>query len=156
MEDENIRIASELSSNIVIEHILSILSKKSKNIIMKFSEVEFDGEKMYKLTISNLKSKEEKHVNLKIPAVYYLNFLKVFLFDILTTFGKYADISLSRYYSVYSDEELFSGIDIENFSGSKIKIDLNCMGEEFDKIISSYTDYYNKILELKGYNINNI
>ncbi len=65
-------------------------------------------------------------------------------------------IQVSRYYLVESDEELFSGLDVENIYGDRIRINLECTGKEFNQIISKYTDCYNKILELKGYNINNI
>ena len=136
-------------SKLVIEYITQILSNSEKvNSVMNFWYAKIDGQNMCTLDIYVLEENFEKHLNLGITEDHCLVLYEQILNDLLDTFLEHETMGVTRYYSIKSMQENFSGVDVVNLNGSKIKINFNTTNPDFMNIVSDYTRKYNEFAEL--------
>lgn len=136
-------------SKLVIEYITQILSDSEKlNSVMDFWYAKIDGQNMCTLDIYVPERNFEKHLNLGITKDHCLVLYEQILNDFLDTFLEHETMGVTRYYSIKSMQENFSGVDAVNLNGSKIKINFNTTNPDFINIVSDYTRKYNEFAEL--------
>lgn len=129
-------------SKLVIEYITQILSDKGiVNSKMNFSSAKIDGQKMCTLDIYVPEKNFEKYLNLEITTDHSMILYEQILNDFLDTFLENETMGVTKYYSVKSMLENFSGVKIINLIGSKIMVNFYY---EFPDIISMYNEKYNE------------
>lgn len=135
-------------SKLVIEYITQILSDSEKtNSTMDFWYAKIDGQNMCTLDIYVPERNFEKHLNLGITIDHSLVLYEQILNDFLDTFLEHETMGATRYYSIKSMQDNFSGVDAVNLNGSRIKINFNTTDSDFMNIISEYTQRYNEFAE---------
>lgn len=135
-------------SKLVIEYITQILSDSEKmNSTMDFWYAKIDGQNMCTLDIYVPERNFEKHLNLGITTDHELVLYEQLLNDFLDTFLEHETMGVTRYYSIKSMQNDFSGVDAVNLNGSRIKINFNTTDPEFMNIVSEYTRRYNEFAE---------
>lgn len=140
-------LASE-KSKLVIEYITQILSDSEKvNSVMDFWYAKIDGQNMCTLDIYVPETNFEKHLNLGITIDHSLVLYEQILNDFLDTFLENETMGVTRYYSIKSMQNDFSGVDAVNRNGSRIKINFNTTDPDFMNIVSEYTRRYNEFAE---------
>jgi len=131
-------------SKLIIEYITKILSDTEKvNAMINFSSAKIDNQKMCTLDIYVPQRNYEKHLNLGITIDHELVLYERLLSDLLATFLEHETMGVSRYYSIKSMQENFTGINAVNSMGSKIKINLNSSGADFQELMKSYNKRIN-------------
>ena len=136
-------------SKIVIEYITQILSYSEKtNSKMNFSSVKIDGQQMCTLDIYVPEKNFERHLNLGITLDHSLVLYKQLLNDFINTFLEHDTIGITRYYSIKSMQEDFSGVNAVNRNGSKIRINFNTTHPDFMNIVSEYSRMYDEFEEV--------
>lgn len=136
-------------SKLVIEYITQILSDSEKvNSVMDFWYAKIDGQNMCTLDIYVPETNFEKHLNLGITIDHSLVLYEQILNDFLDTFLEHETMGVTRYYSIKSMQNDFSGVDAVNRNGSRIKINFNTTDPDFMSIVSGYTQRYNDFVEL--------
>lgn len=144
---EAIELAPE-RSKLIIEYIIQILSDPEQvNARMDFNVVKIDNQMMCVLDIYVPKRGFEKHLNLGITSEHDLILYEQLLNDLLDTFLEHETIGITKYYSLKSMQENFTGIDAINTLGSKIKINLNSSGTDFMELIDKYSKRYDELLK---------
>ncbi len=129
-------------SKLTIEYITQILSNKEiVNSKMNFSSANIDGQKMCTLDIYVPEKNFEKYLNLEITTDHSMILYEQILNDFLDTFLENETMGVTKYYSVKSMLENFSGVKIINLIGSKIMVNFYY---EFPDIISMYNEKYNE------------
>lgn len=129
-------------SKLVIEYITQILSDKGiVNSKMNFSSAKIDGQKMCTLDIYVPEKNFEKHLNLEITIDHSMILYEQILNTFLDSFLENETMGVTKYYSVKSMLENFSGVKIINLIGSKIMVNFYY---EFPDIISMYNEKYNE------------
>ena len=132
-------------SKLVIDYITQILSDSEQlNSKMEFSSAKIDGKQMCTLDINVPKKNFERHLNLGITADHSLVLYKQLLNDFINTFLEHDTIGITRYYSIKSMLENFSGVDVVNLNGSRIKINFNTTHPDFMNIVSEYSNMYDE------------
>lgn len=135
-------------SKLVIEYITQILSDSEKvNSVMNFWYAKIDGQNMCTLDIYVPETNFEKHLNLGINIDHSLVLYEQILNDFLDTFLEHQTMGVTRYYSIRSMQNDFSGVDAVNRNGSRIKINFNTTDPDFMNIVSEYTRRYNEFAE---------
>lgn len=135
-------------SKLVIEYITQILSDSEKvNSVMDFWYAKIDGQNMCTLDIYVPETNFEKHLNLGITIDHSLVLYEQILNDFLDTFLEHQTMGVTRYYSIRSMQNDFSGVDAVNINGSRIKINFNTTDPDFMNIVSEYTRRYNEFAE---------
>ena len=135
-------------SKLVIEYITQILSDSEKvNSVMDFWYAKIDGQNMCTLDIYVPETNFEKHLNLGITIDHSLVLYEQILNDFLDTFLEHETMGVTRYYSIKSMQNDFSGVDAVNRNGSRIKINFNTTDPDFMNIISEYTRRYNEFAD---------
>lgn len=135
-------------SKLVIEYITQILSDSEKvNSVMNFWYAKIDGQNMCTLDIYVPETNFEKHLNLGITIDHSLVLYEQILNDFLDTFLEHQTMGVTRYYSIRSMQNDFSGVDAVNRNGSRIKINFNTTDPDFMNIVSEYTRRYNEFAE---------
>ena len=135
-------------SKLVIEYITQILSDSEKvNSVMDFWYAKIDGQNMCTLDIYVPETNFEKHLNLGITIDHSLVLYEQILNDFLDTFLEHEIMGVTRYYSIKSMQNDFSGVDAVNRNGSRIKINFNTTDPDFMNIVSEYTRRYNEFAE---------
>ena len=135
-------------SKLVIEYITQILSDSEKvNSVMDFWYAKIDGQNMCTLDIYVPETNFEKHLNLGITIDHSLVLYEQILNDFLDTFLEHQTMGVTRYYSIRSMQNDFSGVDAVNRNGSRIKINFNTTDPDFMNIISEYTRRYNEFAD---------
>ena len=135
-------------SKLVIEYITQILSDSEKvNSVMDFWYAKIDGQNMCTLDIYVPETNFEKHLNLGITIDHSLVLYEQILNDFLDTFLEHETMGVTRYYSIKSMQNDFSGVDAVNLNGSRIKINFNTTNPDFMNIVSDYTRRYNEFAE---------
>ena len=135
-------------SKLVIEYIMQILSDpKRVNSVMDFWYAKIDGQNMCTLDIYVPETNFEKHLNLGITVDHSLVLYEQILNDFLDIFLKHETMGVTRYYSLKSMQNYFSGVNVVNSTGSKIKINFNTTDPDFMKIVSEYTQRYNEFAQ---------
>lgn len=136
-------------SKLVIEYITQILSDSEKvNSVMDFWYAKIDGQNMCTLDIYVPERNFEKHLNLGITIDHSLVLYEQILNDFLDTFLEHETMGVTRYYSIKSMQNDFSGVDAVNLNDSRIKINFNTTDPDFMSIVSGYTQRYNDFVEL--------
>ena len=102
---------------------------------------------MCTLDIYVLERNFEKHLNLGITEDHCLVLYEQILNDFLDTFLEHETMGVTRYYSIKSMQNDFSGVDAVNRNGSRIKINFNTADPDFMNIVSEYTRRYNEFAE---------
>lgn len=129
-------------AKLVIEYITQILSDKEiVNSKMNFSSAKIDGQKICTLDIYVPEKNFEKYLNLEITTDHSMILYEQILNDFLDTFLENETMGVTKYYSVKSMLENFSGVKIINLIGSKIMVNFYY---EFPDIISMYNEKYNE------------
>lgn len=129
-------------SKLTIEYITQILSNKEiVNSKMNFSSAKIDGQKICTLDIYVPEKNFEKHLNLGITIDHSMILYEQILNDFLDTFLENETMGVTKYYSVKSMSENFSGVKIINLIGSRIMVNFYY---EFPDIISMYNEKYNE------------
>ena len=129
-------------SKLVIEYITQILSDKGiVNSKMNFSSAKIDGQKMCTLDIYVPEKNFEKYLNLEITTDHSMILYEQILNTFLDSFLENETMGVTKYYSVKSMLENFSGVKIINLIGSKIMVNFYY---EFPDIISMYNEKYNE------------
>jgi len=132
-------------SKLVIEYITQILSDSEKvNSVIDFWYAKIDGQNMCTLDIYVPETNFEKHLNLGITIDHSLVLYEQILNDFLDTFLEHETMGVTRYYSIKSMQNDFSGVDAVNRNGSRIKINFNTTDPDFMNIVSEYTRRYNE------------
>jgi len=132
-------------SKIIIDNIVSILSIPEKvNAYMNFTSAKINNINTCVLDIYIPDRKFEKHIDLEITHDHDLVLYAQLLNDLLDTFLEHETMGVTRYYSIKSMQENFTGINAVNTLESKIKINLNSSGLEFNNLISEYTKRYDE------------
>lgn len=127
-------------SKLIIEYITKILSDKEiVNSKMNFSSAKIDGQKMCTLDIYVPEKNFEKHLNLGIITDHSMILYEQILNTFLDSFLENETMGVTKYYSVKSMLENFSGVKIINLIGSKIMVNFYY---EFPDIISMYNEKY--------------
>lgn len=127
-------------SKLVIEYITQILSDKGiVNSKMNFSSAKIDGQKMCTLDIYVPEKNFEKHLNLGITIDHSMILYEQILNTFLDSFLENETMGVTKYYSVKSMLENFSGVKIINLIGSRIMVNFYY---EFPDIISMYNEKY--------------
>lgn len=127
-------------SKLVIEYITQILSDKEiVNSKMNFSSAKIDGQKICTLDIYVPEKNFEKHLNLGITIDHSMILYKQILNTFLDSFLENETMGVTKYYSVKSMSENFSGVKIINLIGSRIMVNFYY---EFPDIISMYNEKY--------------
>lgn len=127
-------------SKLIIEYITQILSDKEiVNSKMNFSSANIDGQRMCTLDIYVPEKNFEKHLNLEITTDHSMILYEQILNDFLDTFLENETMGVTKYYSVKSMSENFSGVKIINLIGSRIMVNFYY---EFPDIISMYNEKY--------------
>ena len=140
-------------SKIVIEYIMQILSDNEKvNSMMYFWQAKIDEEKMCTLDIYVPEKNFERHLNLGITVDHDLVLYERLLNDFLDVFLEHETMGVTRYYFIKSMNNYFSGINVVNLSGSKIKVNFNTTSPDFMNLINEYNKRYNAFVQK---NINN-
>ena len=135
-------------SKLVIEYITQILSDSEKvNSVMDFWYSKIDGQNMCTLDIYVPERNFEKHLNLGITIDHSLVLYEQILNDFLDTFLEHEKMGVTRYYSIKSMQNDFSGVDAVNRNGSRIKINFNTTDPDFMNIVSEYTQRYDEFAE---------
>lgn len=135
-------------SKLVIEYITQILSNSEKvNSVMDFWYAKIDSQNMCTLDIYVPERNFEKHLNLGITIDHSLVLYEQILNDFLDTFLEHETMGVTRYYSIKSMQNDFSGVDAVNLNGSRIKINFNTTNPDFMNIVSDYTRRYNEFAE---------
>lgn len=135
-------------SKLVIEYITQILSDSEKvNSVMDFWYAKIDGQNMCTLDIYVPETNFEKHLNLGITIDHSLVLYEQILNDFLDTFLEHETMGVTRYYSIKSMQNDFSGVDAVNRNGSRIKINFNTTDPDFMNIVSEYTRRYNEFAD---------
>lgn len=127
-------------SKLVIEYITQILSDKGiVNSKMNFSSAKIDGQKICTLDIYVPEKNFEKHLNLGITIDHSMILYEQILNTFLDSFLENETMGVTKYYSVKSMSENFSGVKIINLIGSRIMVNFYY---EFPDIISMYNEKY--------------
>ena len=135
-------------SKLIIEYITQILSdSKRVNASMIFTSAKIDNQNICVLDIYVPQRNFEKHLNLGITTDHFFILYKQLLNDLLDEFLEHETIGVTKYYSIKSMQENFSGINAVNSLGSQIKINLNSSGIDFMNLISEFTQRYNEFIE---------
>ena len=143
------KVLAPEKSKLVIEYITQILSDSEKvNSVMDFWYAKIDGQNMCTLDIYVPERNFEKHLNLGITIDHSLVLYEQILNDFLDTFLEHETMGVTRYYSIKSMQNDFSGVDAVNRNGSRIKINFNTTDPDFMSIVSGYTQRYNDFVEL--------
>ncbi len=134
-------------SKLIIEYITQILSDSEKvNARMNFNSAKIDNQIMCVLDIYVPKRNFEKHLNLGITSEHDLVLYEQLLNDLLDTFLEHETMGITKYYSLKSMQENFTGIDAINLLGSNIRINLNSSGNGFMELIDRYSNRYNEFV----------
>lgn len=146
-KQEAIIIAPE-KTNLIIEYIEQILLDSIKvSGTMNFSSAKINNQRVCTLDIYVHERNFEKHLNLEISVEHSLVLCEQLLIDLLE-FLPHDTIGITKYYSIkYGTGENFSGVDAVNMQGSRIKINLNQSGTEFDELITKFHNKYDEIVE---------
>ena len=142
-------LASE-KSKLIIEYIIQILSDSERiNSNMIFCNTKIDNQKMCTLDIYVPDRKYEKHLNLEITADHCLVLYEQLLNNLLDNFLENENIGITKYYCIkFIDQENFSGVDVVNLNGSRIKLNFNTTHPDFMNLVSQYTRRYHEFEEL--------
>lgn len=134
-------------SNLIMEYITQILSDTDKlNGNIEFNFAKIDNQMNCVLDIYVPTKKFEKHLNLEITSDHCLVLYEQVLNDLLE-FLPNDTIGVTKYFSIKSMSEYFSGVVALNNIGSELKINFNTTIPDFMILIDNYLKKYDEIAE---------
>ena len=137
-------------SKLIIEYIIQILSDSEKiKSDMIFCNTKINNQPMCTLDIYVPDRKFEKHLNLEITADHSLVLYEQILNSLLDNFLESENIGITKYYSIKSiGQKNFSGVDVVNLNGSRVKLNFNTTHPDFMNLVSQYTEKCHEYEEL--------
>ena len=109
---------------------------------MEFLSYKVENQKMLILDINVPKRNFNRCLNLGITSDHDIVLFEQFLNDLLDTFLTHETMGVTKYYSIKSMSQNFTGINAVNALGSKILINFNSSGPEFTNLINIYQAKY--------------
>lgn len=152
MKKNEAQVMAPTKSNLIMEYITQILSDTDKlNGNIEFNFAKINNQMNCVLDIYIPTKDFEKHLNLEITSDHCLVLYEQVLTDLLK-FLPSETIGITKYFSIKSMTEYFSGVVVLNNIGSELKINFNTTNPDFMNIVSEYTRRYNdfsKSLKIK-------
>ncbi len=147
MKKNEAQMLAPSKSNLIMEYITQILSDTDKlNGEIEFNFAKINNQNNCVLDIYVPMKNFEKHLNLEITSDHSLVLYEQVLTDLLNFL--YSDtMGVTKYYSIKSMSEYFSGMVAFNSIGSKLKINFNTTNPDFMILIDSYIAKYDEIAE---------
>lgn len=141
-------------SKLIIEYIFQILSDPEKvNATMEFFNDKVENQNMVIFDINVPKRNFKRSLNLGITSDHENVLFEQLLNDLIETFLPHETMGITKYYSLKSMNKKFTGIDATNTIGSRISINFNSSGTEFNNLIDSFQAKYNAFVENMNNNI---
>ena len=130
-------------SKLIIEYIVQILSDPEKvTATMEFLSYKIENKKMLILDINVPKRNFSRCLNLGITSDHDIVLFEQLFNDLLDTFLTHETMGVTKYYSIKSMNQNFTGINAVNTIGSKILINFNSSGPEFKNLVDHYQAKY--------------
>lgn len=147
MKKNEAQVLAPTKSNLIMEYITQILSDTDKlNGDIEFNFAKINNQMNCVLDIYIPTKDFEKHLNLEITSDHCLVLYEQVLTDLLK-FLPSETIGVTKYFSIKSMTEYFSGVIALNNIGSELKINFNTTDPDFLNIVSEYTRRYNEFAE---------
>ncbi len=141
-------------SKLIIEYIFQILSDSEKvNATMEFFNDKVENQNMVIFDINVPKRNFKRSLNLGITSDHENVLFEQLLNDLIETFLPHETMGITKYYSLKSMNQNFTGIDATNTIGSRISINFNSSGTEFNNLIDNFQAKYNAFVENMNNNI---
>ncbi len=148
MKKNEAQLLAPTKSSLIMEYITQILSDTDKlNGDINFNFAKINNQMTCVLDIYIPKKDFEKHLNLEITGDHYLVLYEQVLTDLLN-FLPSETIGITKYFSIKSMSEYFSGVVALNNIGSELKINFNTTDPDFMILIDNYLKKYNEVAEL--------
>lgn len=148
MKKNEAQVLAPAKSNLIMEYITQILSDTDKlDGDIEFNFAKINNQMNCVLDIYIPTNNFEKHINLEITSDHSLVLYEQVLNDLLK-FLPSETIGVTRYFSVKSMSEYFSGVVALNNIGSELKINFNTTNPDFMMLIDNYLKKYDGIVEL--------
>lgn len=138
-------ILAPAKSNLIMEYITQILLDTNKlNGNIEFNFAKIDNQMNCVLDIYIPTKDFEKHLNLEITSDHCLVLYEQALNDLLK-FLPSETIGVTKYFSIKSMSEYFSGVVALNNIGSELKINFNTTNPDFMVLIDNYLKKYDEV-----------
>jgi hypothetical protein len=145
MKKNEAQTLAPTKSNLIMEYISQILSDTDKvSGRIEFNFAKINNQMTCVLDIFVPIKNFEKHLNLEITSDHCLVLYEQVLNDLLN-FLFSETIGVTKYYSMKSMSEYFSGVVAFNNIGSELKINFNTTSPEFMLLIDKYIEKYDEI-----------
>ncbi len=147
MKKNEAQVLAPTKSNLIMEYITQILSDTDKlNGDIEFNFAKINNQMNCVLDIYIPTKDFEKHLNLEITSDHCLVLYEQVLTDLLK-FLHSETIGVTKYFSIKSMSEYFSGVVALNDIGSEVKINFNTTNPDFMMLIDNYLEKYDEIAE---------
>lgn len=147
MKRNEAQVLVPTKSNLIMEYITQILSDTDKlNGDIEFNFAKINNQMNCVLDIYVPTKNFEKHLNLEITSDHCLVLYEQVLTDLLK-FLPSETIGITKYFSIKSMTEYFSGVVALNNTGSELKINFNTTNPDFMRLIDNYLEKYDEIAE---------
>jgi hypothetical protein len=132
-------------SNLIMEYITQILSDTDKiSGKIEFNFAKINSQMTCVLDIYIPIKNFEEHLNLEITSDHCLVLYEQVLDDLLN-FLPSETMGVTKYYSIKSMSEYFSGVVALNKIGSELRINFNTTSPDFMILIDKYLEKYDEI-----------
>lgn len=147
MKKKEAQMLAPSKSNLIMEYITQILSDTDKlNGDIEFNFAKINNQMNCVLDIYVPTKNFEKHLNLEITSDHSLVLYEQVLTDLLN-FLPSETMGVTKYFSIKSMAEYFSGVVALNNIGSELKINFNTTNPDFMILIDNYIKKYDEIAE---------
>lgn len=147
MTEETPKAIAILRSNLVKEYIVQILQDKCVVEGKFYFGTSFiNGKEMCTLDIYVPFKNFERHFNLGIEKEYSTILMDIILKDLLEFLAN-DHIGITKYYSIFGEFEVFSGVRAFNDNGSFIRLNFYGINDRSDKINNIIKEYNNACSE---------
>ena len=147
MKKNEAQVLAPTKSNLIMEYITQILLDTDKlNGDIEFNFAKINNQMNCVLDIYIPTKDFEKHLNLEITSDHCLVLYEQVLTDLLK-FLPSETIGVTKYFSIKSMSEYFSGVVALNDIGSEVKINFNTTNPDFMMLIDNYLEKYDEIAE---------
>lgn len=145
MKKNKAQLLVPAKSNLIMEYITQILLDTDKlNGNIEFNFAKIDNQMNCVLDIYIPTKDFEKHLNLEITSDHCLVLYEQVLNDLLK-FLPSETIGVTKYFSIKSMSEYFSGVVALNNIGSELKINFNTTNPDFMVLIDNYLKKYDEV-----------
>ena len=147
MKKKEAQMLAPSKSNLIMEYITQILSDTDKlNGDIEFNFAKINNQMNCVLDIYVPTKNFEKHLNLEITSDHSLVLYEQVLTDLLN-FLPSETMGVTKYFSIKSMAEYFSGVVALNNIGSELKINFNTTNPDFMILIDNYIKKYDESVE---------